>query len=74
MTEQREVYEYAGFSYYVERPTAYKIRMVPVAGQHPAAAKEKHRAAALDCYIFDQREARRRLADAVPLKTTGGKA
>lgn len=49
-----EVYEYAGFQYYVIREGCQPIRMDPVEDQHPAASKEKHRRAALDCLIQDE--------------------
>lgn len=47
-----EIYEYAGFNYYVIHVPG-GIEMRPVEGQHPAAQKEKHRRAARDCYLQD---------------------
>lgn len=45
------VYEYAGFQYSItniaDRPIA-----IPVPGQHPAAYKEKHRRAAVECWVL----------------------
>jgi len=44
--------EYAGFSYLIDMREGDNIlRAYPVPGQHPAAAKEKHRRAALQIYF-----------------------
>ena len=45
-------YEYAGFTYYIE-DLGHGLRATPTSGQHPAAAKEKHRQAAVECFVQD---------------------
>lgn len=45
-------YEYAGFRYVVT-VVGDDVRVVPVAGQHPAASKEKHIRAARECFLED---------------------
>jgi hypothetical protein len=53
MTAQIELYEYIGFKYIIKRIDAsYSIEPLP--GQHRAAAKEKHRRNALQCYLEDK--------------------
>lgn len=57
----REQDEYAGFQYYVERGADGKpCKMIPVEGQHSAAAKERHRMAARECLIQDEAQNRAR--------------
>lgn len=41
-------YEYAGFHYHLTDGA-----MVPLPGQHNAASKDKHRRAALECFVAD---------------------
>lgn len=49
------VYEYAGFNYYVLRDPKDRLFLVPLEGQHPAAAKPKHCIAARECYLQDHK-------------------
>jgi hypothetical protein len=47
-------YEYAGFRYTIDqREGDGQLRAYPHEGQHPAANKEKHRRAAVECFIQD---------------------
>jgi hypothetical protein len=56
-----ETYEYAGFRYKVWRDDRSKAtRLTPLAGQHPAASKEKHLRAAMQCMLDDERERERK--------------
>jgi hypothetical protein len=48
-------YEYAGFRYRVEQLMDGHVQAIPLAGQHPAAAKDKHRRAAIECWEDDGR-------------------
>ena len=43
-------YEYAGFRYVIDR-TLSRLVATPAPGQHKAAWKEKHRRAALSCFM-----------------------
>jgi len=43
-------YEYAGFHYTIV-VDGDKVTVIPAAGQHPAASKEKHVRAALECFF-----------------------
>lgn len=47
---------YAGFGYTITRGEDGRLRATPKPGQHPAANKERHRRAAIDEYLADQRE------------------
>lgn len=47
-------YEYAGFRYIIDLANG-DPRATPCPGQHPAASKEKHRRAALECWVDDGR-------------------
>lgn len=50
-----DIYEYAGFRYTIYRDVNGKaVDMIPVAGQHVASRKEKHRRAALQMYLDDK--------------------
>ena len=49
MTEQATTHEYAGFTYYI-RGDWPDLTAVPLPGQHPAAAKDKHRRAAVETF------------------------
>ncbi len=51
-----EIYEYAGFTYLVESKSGGGVKLIPAPGQHPAAYKEKHRRAALECYLEDHED------------------
>jgi hypothetical protein len=52
MSDEPEViYEYAGFRYKIEDGFA-----VPLPGQHPAANKERHKMAAMECWRDDNKE------------------
>jgi hypothetical protein len=53
-----ETYEYAGFQYWVKRDAQGKVNLTPCDGQHPAASKDKHRRAAMECYADDQKAKR----------------
>lgn len=44
-------YEYVGFRYVIEAPDNTHILATPLPGQHPAAAKDKHRRAAVECFL-----------------------
>jgi hypothetical protein len=46
-----EIYEYAGFRYFLIFRENGQLIMDPVPGQHPAAYKEKHRRAAAEQYL-----------------------
>lgn len=48
-------YAYAGFQYEIIQLDNGKFSATPLPGQHPAAAKEKHRRAALENFIEDFR-------------------
>lgn len=45
-------YEYAGFRYVIDG-TPSRLVATPAPGQHKAAWKEKHRQAALSCFLQD---------------------
>lgn len=45
-------YEYAGFTYTIDGTPA-RLTATPVPGQHRAAGKEKHRRAAVECFLKD---------------------
>lgn len=46
------IYEYAGFKYIIDVDYDYGLWFAhPMSGQPKAAHKEKHRKAAIDCYI-----------------------
>jgi len=49
-------YEYAGFEYRITK-TGQGWEAVPLPGQHHAASKPKHVAAAVECYLQDYNEA-----------------
>lgn len=58
MTEDLGTYEYAGFRYKVScvrTENGSHIFLAVAPGQHPAAAKDKHLRAALECYMEDNR-------------------
>ena len=44
------IYEYAGFKYVIDYDQGRYIA-IPIQGQHRAANKEKHRKAAIGCFI-----------------------
>lgn len=50
MTAKSFTYEYAGFTYDIDR---FVKSATPHRGQHPAATKEKHRRAALEMFKQD---------------------
>lgn len=45
-------YEYAGFHYIIDGEPKH-LTAIPVQGQHAAASKEKHRRAAIECFLED---------------------
>ena len=47
-------YEYAGFRYTIDTSGEWPVA-TPLPGQHPAAAKEKHRRAAVECFVQSAR-------------------
>jgi hypothetical protein len=51
-----DVYEYAGFRYYVDVDAIGTVRVLPVEGQHWAASKDKHLRAARDAYVGEARK------------------
>lgn len=51
-----DTYEYAGFRYEVKRYNGRAVAMHPQEGQHPAAAKDKHRRAALESFFQDGKQ------------------
>ena len=46
-------YEYAGFMYDITGEGS-AVAAIPLPGQHPAANKEKHRMAAIECWLDDK--------------------
>ena len=53
MSGQEHKYEYAGFRYIITE-TAMGAVATPEPGQHPAANKDKHRRAAVECWRQDK--------------------
>lgn len=50
-------YEYAGFEYQITKTSDRPDwQAVPLLGQHRAANKDKHRRAAIECYLQDYNE------------------
>lgn len=47
-------HEYAGFRYVIVHEDGEPVRAEPVEGQHPAAAKDKHRRAALETFVQER--------------------
>lgn len=53
-------YEYAGFHYTIMHD-GLLIQASPHSGQHPAAGKNKHIRAAIDGFLYDQKNDRLKL-------------